>query len=106
MQVTATSVNFDLSKLGLTAEQASNERVVLKALLDYFNKNHEQSRLFGVGKFSDSKPRGAKDGSRANTYSVYIVLDKEEMALFEKIKVKTSPTETQPAQTETPLSVA
>lgn len=105
MQVTATSINFDLSKLGLTAEQASNERVVLKALLDYFNKNHEQSRLFGVGKFSDSKPRGAKDGSRANTYSVYIVLYKEEMALFEN-KGETNATETQPTQAETPLSVA
>lgn len=86
MKVDGTSVSFDLSELGLTAEQASNERVILKALLDYFNRNFQQTRTFGVAKFSDSKPVGMQDGSRANTYTTYIVLDKDEMAIFEASK--------------------
>ena len=103
MKVDGTSVSFDLSELGLTAEQASNERVILRALLDYFNKNFEQSRSFSVGKVIDSRPVGMKDGSRANACTIYMILSKEEMEIFPKIIQKQStimPTDSATSETE------
>lgn len=74
MQVTATGVNFSLDELGLTAEQAQNQKLALQAILKNFAT--QNNRMMGIEKIGDIKARGINlpQGTITKIYRVNILL--------------------------------